>query len=548
MNRFEGEIHKIVIQPLTPIHIGTGNEILPYEYVINGENFYRINTIEIYENLSESEKKAFTDTISKGMIEVRNWISKNYKENWGYIYKIPATEEFVKLYNSKIGGADKKNEENQLVVNEFTKSYDRFYIPGSAVKGAIRAAYVMEEKVDGFEYNLEKTKAKVPRIEIVFPNKKGDSDRFEKEILKYQDAKQDPFKAVKVSDLTPINLEMIVGEVRMFTYKKRDDDFVKAMPVYEEMTNGTLIKSGKETLFEGKFQIFTGYADKRSVNKRITTKDIIKTLNSKAKKMIEHEIKFIKKTYHDDTIEIYDEIESIFNSLSENEAVIRLGKGCGFESNTFYYNKKKGKNVEINSKKLVDKAYPMGWAVITFIEEGENFKVKTEELKIKGVSNIETGLENTTQKKEFTPKVIEKKEKTLKIISVDKEFFMLEEEKKVRVDDFMRGKDQNLRAGLKNLVGKYFKIEDSGKDVVKFIGMGIAPATVAQNVQLNINSEPKNSVKKEQVTEVKKKEKKIYTEKPTFEQYLSEKPDLANQPKKIQDESYNKFLQKHGFN
>lgn len=378
MNKFRGDIYKVIIQPITPIHIGSGNEILPYEYVIRDNYFYKINMIEIYDKFDKESKKQFENLISKGLIEVRNWIKQNYNESWGYTYKISVTSEFEKIYNKKIGGVSNKNEENELAINEFIKSFDRFYIPGSAVKGAIRSAYVMSK--GNFNYNLEKTKDKVPRIKISFPNNKKESDTYESNTLRYRNAKQDPFKAVKITDLVSNDLDMKVGEVRMYTYKKRENDFVKAMPVYEEMIKGSMENSDKNNIFEGKLQTFFGFYEKNALELKIVVKDIIKALNEKAKKMIENELKFYKKAHFKDTLDVYQEIEKISNSLSENEAIIRLGKGCGFESNTFYY-KNNGRNVEIASKQLSENIYPMGWAIISFLKEGENYSVKSSELK-----------------------------------------------------------------------------------------------------------------------------------------------------------------------
>ena len=42
---------KCKLIPLTPIHIGSGNEIEPYDYVIKDSVFYRINSMDIFEKL-----------------------------------------------------------------------------------------------------------------------------------------------------------------------------------------------------------------------------------------------------------------------------------------------------------------------------------------------------------------------------------------------------------------------------------------------------------------------------------------------------------------
>lgn len=78
------------------------------------------------------------------MISARKFLKNNYKEEYGYLYKCPVSDEIIKLYNEKIGGAIKKNEDNDLTVFEFIGTHRGKYIPGSTLKGAFRSAYLMD--------------------------------------------------------------------------------------------------------------------------------------------------------------------------------------------------------------------------------------------------------------------------------------------------------------------------------------------------------------------------------------------------------------------
>ena len=73
---------KCKLIPLTPIHIGSGNEIEPYDYVIKNGVFYRINSMDIFENLNDKEKELFTSKIEEGLISFRTYIRDIYKEDF----------------------------------------------------------------------------------------------------------------------------------------------------------------------------------------------------------------------------------------------------------------------------------------------------------------------------------------------------------------------------------------------------------------------------------------------------------------------------------
>ena len=51
--------YKCILTPLTPIQIGNGNDISPFEYVIKNGEYYRIDINEVMEKVPENIKKQF---------------------------------------------------------------------------------------------------------------------------------------------------------------------------------------------------------------------------------------------------------------------------------------------------------------------------------------------------------------------------------------------------------------------------------------------------------------------------------------------------------
>lgn len=172
--------YKMKLQILSPVHIGTGYEIPPYEYVVKGGNFYRINLYGFLSSLPPAMRKEFDTALNNtNPTFVRKFIADNADVGKFSLYKCVVQEDFEEAYKDKISDV-----RNQLLVNEIPKQLNDYrpYIPGSSIKGAIRTAVVSEF-------------AKEKRVNFV-KNPKF----FEKDLFNYPDAKQDPFRCIKISD------------------------------------------------------------------------------------------------------------------------------------------------------------------------------------------------------------------------------------------------------------------------------------------------------------------------------------------------------------
>ena len=123
------------ITPLSDIHVGTGNDIMPYDYVIKGGYFYQVDSLNIFRSLSESQKKEFSIYAEQDIIKLREFVSRVYDEKMGYDLKLRASDELRALYNSKISGARNSNEENQLQIKAMPGNEKGIYIPGWRVIG-----------------------------------------------------------------------------------------------------------------------------------------------------------------------------------------------------------------------------------------------------------------------------------------------------------------------------------------------------------------------------------------------------------------------------
>ena len=62
--------NQIILTPITPIHIGNGKSILPYEYIIKDGYMYKFDMMDIYSNLNDNEKILFLNYAEKDITAV----------------------------------------------------------------------------------------------------------------------------------------------------------------------------------------------------------------------------------------------------------------------------------------------------------------------------------------------------------------------------------------------------------------------------------------------------------------------------------------------
>jgi len=128
---------KIIIKTLTPVHIGSGKEISPTEYLVENEYFHRINLNSLFADpnfqpLLEKFIDSALHTRYLGDLIPKELLKKHI------LYTLPIT-----------GEAKEYLKNNKTVVKEFIKSAGRVFIPGSSLKGSILSAifyHILKEK------------------------------------------------------------------------------------------------------------------------------------------------------------------------------------------------------------------------------------------------------------------------------------------------------------------------------------------------------------------------------------------------------------------
>jgi len=167
---------KIKIKVLSPVHIGSGNEISPLEYFIKDGKFYRVDIDSLFASPEFKPKMEEFIEKAKGERKISEILPLNILESH-VLYSInisPLNPQF-----------------NQIQVKEYVKSAGRVYIPGSSIKGSILSGVLESvlskkkiEKLEEFDDLLGKTLSEIKK------ENKFDTGKF----LRWLDVRDTDFK------------------------------------------------------------------------------------------------------------------------------------------------------------------------------------------------------------------------------------------------------------------------------------------------------------------------------------------------------------------
>lgn len=187
--------NRYYIRILAPMHIGCDEVYDPTGFTVdeNGGGLTAFDPLDFFRSLDTREKSRYANICGRGTIES---IIELYKFMRGKSFDghaVGLCGGFITLYKKTLGISTRDRRKIQQELNSFSISRTSFdpvtqkpYIPGSAVKGALRTAYLNRvAKAKQVQYNLRDQKA---------------ADTLEKGLLGYQRLEKDPFRMLKISD------------------------------------------------------------------------------------------------------------------------------------------------------------------------------------------------------------------------------------------------------------------------------------------------------------------------------------------------------------
>lgn len=240
------ESNTFYIKILSPVHIGCDDVYEPSGFIVKeqAQTLSAFDPLDFFKSLDERTRAQYAAICAKGTIESIFELYKFMKTQSFDGATVHLSKGFVKHYKECLSKSfrDFQREMNQFSIarTSFNPNSQKPYLPGSAIKGALRTAYLNEA-------------AKKERITLDRHDRKK-SETLEKDLLHYQKLENDPFRLLKVSDFHPIG-DYRTKIVYAVNEKKRAESRFKARGPYQIIE---IIEPG--AVFVGTIQVVTPQA------------------------------------------------------------------------------------------------------------------------------------------------------------------------------------------------------------------------------------------------------------------------------------------------
>lgn len=150
------ENYSYTLTTLSPLHIGTGEEMPPIEFYIDEKQNQIIvpDLQKVFEEIrDEKQIKQLVENISKNSNNTLDRVLKTVKlseKNWSYATKALNNSKLYSYALSQIKADESKNVQSKTQVPKNLKLFIKnsnyqSYIPGSSIKGALRNAWLYEQ-------------------------------------------------------------------------------------------------------------------------------------------------------------------------------------------------------------------------------------------------------------------------------------------------------------------------------------------------------------------------------------------------------------------
>jgi len=193
------ETHRFVVSTLSPVHLGSGDDYEPTNYVLDGETLYGFETATFARLLTTKQREELTQLVKRprALSAIQSFILGLRQDIVGIsTHSVTVAPAIAKKYQDRIGKVAQNEGSGNRVINTLEISRTAFnphscepILPGSGLKGSIRTALLNA-------LNGKKSRQR----------QKKEASSLEKELLQGSFS-SDPLRLIKVSDakLLPAN-------------------------------------------------------------------------------------------------------------------------------------------------------------------------------------------------------------------------------------------------------------------------------------------------------------------------------------------------------
>lgn len=368
MNKNSTFSKRMIIEPISPVFIGSGEKVGKFETLVDGGKTYILN----FDKLMENDK--FVAFFVENMDKILDPSTKDgaLKAIFNHYLKMNIGDyshtSFPTIY-------DKNGKPKTLQISRFVHTAGRFYIPGSSIKGAIRTALIKANEAFAKRFENALNTPNVSKSEV---NKIEDNV--------FGSAQLSPFKALIISDSSFIDKNYIkfkkVEVIHLERPKQGIPQFFEVWLPDLRNTGSNKVESRITFKADVLSKLLQNGARKEAVDYLMqvfgSEKNFVDTMKEAARILIEMEKQKISASNYQQKGELR-ELMNFYNTLSkinketENGFVLRIGGHSGFYSKTAYRGFLKRDQVKVlkilfGYKKVKEDNFPVTTRIVRLSE------------------------------------------------------------------------------------------------------------------------------------------------------------------------------------
>jgi CRISPR type III-A-associated RAMP protein Csm5 len=342
--------YRVNLHILSPVHIGTGQELDPFAFIIRGETLFLIDLVKWMENYPE-KNQLYRMMDSDNYANIRSFIAEQMDLRDSVLCTIPVdSSKLLKTYSTVIR---EKNPRNQVLIspnarNDVTKSA---YIPGSSIKGSIRTAVANHF---------------VKKAGVTVRDSKGRND-YSRKI--FGQISNDPMRWMKLSDVSLGKSGTVILEAKKYPLNPNKP----LTPKGHVEAAQSLCHTGKEFVYPLRFSMAPFELHGTKVDPGFVVDALYRFYMPKYE---EEYVKFYNSEWSKGIQQGILPMSKLVVGLKTNETLIRIGHYSHVECVTLdgvrkprTRNGRDGKPLPWGkTRTLANGIYPFGWAKLEFLD------------------------------------------------------------------------------------------------------------------------------------------------------------------------------------